>query len=459
VRLRDDRWHPDVQRLIDEIESIFAEQEQARRTDAPRRRPLLSIGTSISAVVALALILVLAYAISKGNGSSGPPPRQGGRDEPVMSAAAQRTPAASFSPVLGAAAQVHDLALGPDGSLYVLCPVFGGWLGVFKSRDGGATWAPPVPIPNSEFSNFGYSMTVAPDGRLHVVWWRSAPGGTETWYSASGDGGRTFSAPRTIRTGNPSADYRATNAIDPVVTADGDGRVYVVYSAYTKDSTDTFVGYNIWVSASTDGGASFRPELPVSTVSSTQKHPVRVRSAGSTLFVLYLDETNADLYFYRGGASQATTRVNKTSGKAQYGSDFVTAPDGGTVYVAFSNMEGDSEGNIDVCRSTDGGTTWSRCTRVNDNPYRWQTQPALALDRSGALHVVWTDLRSNLKFQIYYAKSVDSGASFSANVDLSMPQKEAEFTMPHVAVDDQASVLYVSATRETVQVMMARRPR
>ncbi|KPL05937.1 hypothetical protein AMJ71_10395, partial [candidate division TA06 bacterium SM1_40] len=62
--------------------------------------------------------------------------------------------------------------------------------------------------------------------------------------------------------------------------------------------------------------------------------------------------------------------------------------------------------------------------RVNDDPpgQRQETtraDRAVAVDESGAIHVVWSDHRSgDSASDIYYASSVDGGLSFSANVQV-----------------------------------------
>jgi hypothetical protein len=58
--------------------------------------------------------------------------------------------------------------------------------------------------------------------------------------------------------------------------------------------------------------------------------------------------------------------------------------------------------------------------------------------------------------QIYYAYSLDGGATFSSNVNLSSPVTQTDFTQTHVVIDDNNAALYVSATRNYSQVVVAR---
>jgi len=364
----------------------------------------------------------------------------------------------SFIDVIGATAQAHDLTVGPDGSVFVLFPTFSPTaLAVVKSTDGGMSWSSPVSIPNSAFNNFEYHLVVDSGGVLHVVWWL----GNETYYSRSTNGGASFSSPIQVRSGNSYNGYRTNNAIEPVVASDGAGNVYVAYGAYTKDSAGNFVGYNVWVSQSTNGGATFLPEFSINTISSTQKIPRKIRATLSNFYVLYMDETNNDLYFYRryiGAASGNTGRLNTNMGTVQYDGDFAMAPNEMTFYGTYSDTTGDSEGNITFCKSTDGGITWPVCRRVNDSANRQQHTPRVGLDGLGNLHMAWADGRSNGRLQIYYAYSADGGANFSSNVNLSLPVTQTDFSQTHVTIDNQNSAVYVSATRNYSQVVVARLP-
>jgi hypothetical protein len=367
----------------------------------------------------------------------------------------------AFIDVPGAAVQLHDLGVAPDGSVYVLYPTSNpNALVVVKSTDGGASWGSPVAIENSNYSDL-YHLAVDSSGAIHVVWGLSSGGGTETFYSRSTNGGASFSSPIQVRSGNTYNGYRTNNSVEPVVASDGSGNVYVAYGAYTKDGAGNFVGYNIWVSQSTNGGASFQPEFSINAISSAQKFPRRIRATASNFYVLYMDETNYDLYFYRrnvGAASGNTGRLNANTGSVQYDGDFVMAANEMTVYGTYSDTTGDSEGNITLCKSIDGGVTWPVCTRVNDSVNRQQHTPRVGLDGLGNLHMAWADGRANGRLQIYYAYSADGGGSFTPNVNLSSPVTQTDFSQTHVAIDRPNSAVYVSATRNYSQVVVARLP-
>jgi len=81
----------------------------------------------------------------------------------------------------------------------------------------------------------------------------------------------------------------------------------------------------------------------------------------------------------------------------------------------------DAEGDDDVwvIVSYDSGDTFGDPIRVNDNlnPSR-QFQSWAAVDRYGAVHVAWTDLRDNGQNATYYARMVDPDVGFEDNVQV-----------------------------------------
>ena len=75
-----------------------------------------------------------------------------------------------------------------------------------------------------------------------------------------------------------------------------------------------------------------------------------------------------------------------------------------------------SDGNITIWRSVDRGKTWSRSGVINDVPGAAREGfHAIAEDATGNLVAAWLDLRA-AGTQLYVARSVDGGRSWSKNV-------------------------------------------
>jgi hypothetical protein len=173
------------------------------------------------------------------------------------------------------------LALGPDGTLYAA------WRNIFagdvrdvvvaRSRDGGATWDPPV-RPRADGWVFpgcphaGPSLRVDAAGAVHIAWWTGKGGSAGVYYARSDDGGKSFMA-LTIAVGErsrPSHVQLAVTATGPVVVWD-DGQ-----SAIPR----------ILLRASEDGGRSFGKAMVVSAAELAASFPV-VGIAGDSLRIAW----------------------------------------------------------------------------------------------------------------------------------------------------------------------------
>jgi predicted neuraminidase len=87
-------------------------------------------------------------------------------------------------------------------------------------------------------------------------------------------------------------------------------------------------------------------------------------------------------------------------------------------------------------KSTDAGTTWTTSQRLTwtstDSEY-----PAIAVDASGHLHVVWDDDMPG-NHEIYYKKSTDGGATWTGSQRLTWDSSYS--TWPAIAVSSPANL-------------------
>ncbi|MEZ4649484.1 MAG: FlgD immunoglobulin-like domain containing protein [Candidatus Eisenbacteria bacterium] len=235
---------------------------------------------------------------------------------------------------------------------------------VRRSTDDGATWSSPVDASgNSTFDDKPY---IAVRGSEVLVGWADfgfSPAKIRT--ARSLDGGLTFGA-NTILSNNSTAG----NGACPVIAPNGD------YFVFWRDSFQD----SLWVSRSTNLGASWSPDRGI----------VEMNPLPST---------------FPGGFRI----VNLPSAAAN--------PITGDLLVVWNDQ---FFGNPDILavRSTDGGVTWSSPVRVNDDAGTGaQWFPWVTFDPNGVAHVVWYDRRNDPSdIDVYYAKSLDGGATFEANV-------------------------------------------
>jgi len=320
---------------------------------------------------------------------------------------------------------------------------------------GGAKAEAAGPRPTAFFSNnvrvnsggTPYSwqveptMVVAESGEIHVGWKEAnsdAGGGQRVAYSHSSDGGATWSANVLMATANSG-----TRASDPWLVRDGSGRVHFTRLEY--DSAGSISG--ITTSNTTDGtswgGANYLSDLP----NFADKETV-FADAGGVLYMAYnSDSINNDMFFrksFDGGATW-TSRVRVPDSIGGVIGAYVVVDIAGRIFVAWANY---NTGNIMIDSSADGGATWGTDIRVNDVPgtindplpTNWNmSMPAIAVDKSDNLHVIWTDYRNPNSFgDIYVSRSGNHGATWDAAVKVSDYNGPAAQRMADITVDSNA---------------------
>lgn len=336
--------------------------------------------------------------------------------------------------ITGISIGVKEFSLGP---IYLAEQVSG--ITVSRSDDGGYTW--PITVSTVQSSIRLENQFVDPSGRLRgtvVVgfldkpWIASGPHPQdperemlyvtytdfESYYSisyigelpvltpvsvattirmvSSDDGGISWTTPvdvsptvhRSYGERGGSGDVQVLLSADRVVqgaqpAVDSDGVLYVAWLDSTDDGSMMGMG-EIHVARSDDGGRTFAPPTVASTFNEIGFRP---RNA-----------------FFRYWAATFP--------------QIAVGPQG-DVYVAYTarpSNKVDDDGDIYVMRSTDGGYSFSRPTRINDDRGNaLQFYPSISVGDDGHLHVMWLDMRddpSRIRYHVYYSKSEDRGRTW-----------------------------------------------
>jgi hypothetical protein len=289
--------------------------------------------------------------------------------------------------------------------------------GDHKTRMGHAT-APACLDPKPECS-----VTATPffgkDGRLWLTY-----SVADTIYAASSrDNGKSFTPPTVIARAEGAA-IDSNGEARPKLVALPDGTLVASYTTRPEKS------YNgtIFVTRSMDDGKSFSKPWPL-IEGAGQRFEIFTLSPSGRLYVAWLDKTNAEKAKAEGRAfagSGVAVAWSDNGGSTFQGKKILMdhsceccrvaaafAHDGQPVF-AWRHVFEDNHRDHYVAKLSADGTALTG-GRVSED--EWSTTcphhgPSLAVDASGAWHVVW--FANGKKRQgLFYARSSDGGKSFS----------------------------------------------
>ena len=322
-----------------------------------------------------------------------------------------------------------------------------------KSRDGGRTFGSNVRVNDVPGTAGLFGATVALDrqNRAHVVWFDNRDGDYDVYYAGESDRGDGVTA--AVRVNDDKDDPGEADAFGdgdrspasgpafqtlPSVAVDQNRTIYVAWQDYRRDQAD------IYFAKSTDGGNTFGVNLRVNDDlgRAGQLYPSLAVDARGTLYLAWHDfrKGNQDIYFSRstdgGQTFGRNVRVNDDSDTAGQFNPSLAVDADGTVYLAWHDLRA-GQSDIYFAASRDGGATFSANRRLNDDRGEaYQFHPSLGAGRKGAVAVAWEDYR-NGRADVYLAYSADGGATFRPNVRINSDRRPADHLHAGLAVGEQ----------------------
>jgi hypothetical protein len=327
---------------------------------------------------------------------------------------------------------------GPDGTAYFAAFAFSvsanspePWesetsiknLFVYRSKDGGKTWLPPVTLPIIDRPFLAIDRSTGKyRGRVYVSGLGSAKR-TDTnrrltmptlFYSM--DGGMTFEDPTRMISDDIHPLIGSGNSValsdGTLVWAFGDLKEYQASlfddQRGIPENKPGHPNARLRVVTSDNGGKSFSDAASI-----------------SDWYLRFYDRVN----------SMASVAVDVTKG-----------PFRDRVYVGWSDARS-GRAEILVSSSSDKGKTWSKPIAVNDDLPRDKPgdgpddhMPALAVNSSGVVGVMWYDRRDNpdnLGWYTRFSASLDGGETFLSSVRVSEAPYFLDPRKP-IALDQEA---------------------
>jgi hypothetical protein len=278
------------------------------------------------------------------------------------------------------------------------------------SRDGGRWFAAPVRV-NAVVGDARISGEIPPrvllspgrggDPAVTVIW-NAKDGGTQIKIAQSSDGGRTFAAPASLQMPGAAGD-RGWHA----ATLDARGALHAIWLDHRGLAGDKAAGNGAGHKGEHDG------------VAMAQKSALYYASGSAT----------GERELFRGVCYCCKTAMG-------------TGPKG-EIYAVWRHVFDGNMRDIAFTVSRDGGRTFAPLIRVNQD--NWSINgcpddgPAMAVDPSGTIHLVWPTVPNGAGGAIHYASSRD-GVTFTPPVrvpTLGAPKP----SHPQIAVDAMGRVM------------------
>ena len=271
-----------------------------------------------------------------------------------------------------------------------------------SSTDGGASWSLSRRL--SWTSGVSYDAAIALDSgnKIHLVWYDTTPGNYEIYYTKSTNGGSDWSA-------NKRLSWTSLSSYLPVIAVDSSPTIHVVWQDFTPGNCQ------LLYKRSTDEGATWSAAQRLTWTSGQSYDPVIAIDPSDTVHIVWTNETpgNGEIYYKRstdGGLNWGPAkRLTWTSGFSEFPA--LAVDSSGALQVVWYDHTPD---NMEIYhkKSTDGGLNWGasqRITWTEGDSYH----PVIAADAGGNLHVVWYDEAPGYS-DLYYKSSADGGASWSS---------------------------------------------
>jgi hypothetical protein len=241
-----------------------------------------------------------------------------------------------------------------------------------RSTDCGKTWFQTYQLTWTTGESWSPSIAVDTKNGIYVVWKEKTPENHEIFYIHSTDSGATW-------VGTTRLTWNAGKSCLPSIAVDLEGGVHVVWQ-------DDFPGNEeIFYKHSTDSGLTWSGITRLSWNSRESRNPQVVSDSGNNIHVVW---------------------------------DNLLLPKCAILYKS----------------STDGGTTWSRVTRLTWNGGSF---PSITADAGKGIHVVWINLFYN-NWEIFYKNSTNSGATWSGTTRLTW--NEGGSFYPSIAADSDSRI-------------------
>lgn len=200
-----------------------------------------------------------------------------------------------------------DLAVGPEGTIYVAWTEYEGRLWLARSTDDGASFSDPVHVTGkNSVPARGPTLAVDQAGTVHLAWAVGEDSAADVRYTRSDGTGMSLAPPRTVAPSEGHSDA-------PSLAVERDGTVHL---AYGESPSGPFRQYHVRYTRSPAGVDSFTASTAISNRAASsyeEAHFPTLRATGlDTLHVLW------ELYPDKKGQPRALSYTMLSDGRATF---------------------------------------------------------------------------------------------------------------------------------------------
>lgn len=221
---------------------------------------------------------------------------------------------------------------------------------ILASQAMAATWSAPMPLTSSGIA-FAQALATIPSSSTALALYTEhdeTPGSDFTYslkLRRSTTSGASWNAPITLTPDTINGDISALGSVADVVW-DQNGRI-----RYAR---------------SMNGGQSFGASIPLSPVGKSAWNPSVARGPNGRVAVVWENLNTGVLWVRVSGDGGNTFNPQMALGNVAYDMGVEVAVGQGVIYVAYHP---DTDGQLRITRSTNGGTTWSVPEPITDTAY------------------------------------------------------------------------------------------
>jgi hypothetical protein len=292
----------------------------------------------------------------------------------------------------------------PDGTAYFLQITLNLTRGepeyltrIYRSKDGGKTWLEPTVLPMYDRHYIAFN---APNGERKNWLYINGMSARGINFGRSKDGGVTFEEKRYVAT---APQGKRLSGIAPLLTL-SDGRIVLPFHWIALEGMSEVEGANRKAHATLNVVVS-------ENAGDTFSEPVAIADMGMG-------------HMLRSNPGHFSAAVDQSNGpfKDRIYVVWTDAYNSGGAGVSSKRVNGS---NVLLSHSADGGKTWAKPIRINDDATEQATydavhfQPVVAVNRDGVIGVMWYDRRDSangLDYLTRFTASVDGGNSFMPSV-------------------------------------------